>query len=147
MPPMYLFRSVLVALSSPKTFSGGLFMQRRTPGSGGSGGDASPPDSKAWRRAHEVVFVDPSGWLNLAAGVSRAALAQARACAARSLQLLSAGSPEAFDAVFLARSRQAALCDYWFHVRAPDAEPAAAPAGDGDSASGGQLLQDQPAWR
>lgn len=142
MPAVYLFRSVLVALSSPKTFSGGLFMQRRSPGGTGSASDASPPDAKAWRRAFEVVFVDPSGWLNLAAGVSKAALAQARACAARSLQLLNAGSPEAFDAVFLARSRQAALCDYWFHVQVPEAEAAAA-GGDG----GGQLLRDQPAWR
>lgn len=138
MPAMYLFRSVLVMLSSPKTFSGSLCMQRSGP-SGGSSSDASPPDSKAWRKAFEVAFVDGSGWLNLAAGVSRAALAQARACAARSLQLLSAGSPEAFDAVLLARSRRAALCDYWFHVQLPGAEAA--------DAGGGQLLQDQPAWR
>ncbi|KAL4426966.1 hypothetical protein ABPG77_009527 [Micractinium sp. CCAP 211/92] len=141
MPAVYLFRSVLVALSSPKTFSGGLFMQRRSPSGTGSASDASPPDAKAWRKAFEVVFVDPSGWLNLAAGVSKAALAQARACATRSLQLLNAGSPEAFDAVFLARSRQAALCDYWFHVQVPEAEAGTA-GGDG-----GQLLRDQPAWR
>jgi hypothetical protein len=34
------------------------------------------PDAKAWRRNHEVVFVDGSGWLNLAGGMTKAALQQ-----------------------------------------------------------------------
>ncbi len=71
---MHLFRTTLVALSNPKTFSSGLFMQRAAAGSGG--GTASPPDAKAWRRAFPVVFVDGSGWLNLAAHMSKAALTQ-----------------------------------------------------------------------
>ena len=144
MPAMHLFRSVLVALSSPKTFAGGLFMQwQPVEGSTSSGSSsASPPDSKAWRRQFEVVFVDSSGWLNLAAAVSKAALAQARTCASRSLRLLNGGTPDAFDSVLLARQRQAALCDYWFHVRAP------ANAAAGSSGSSKEELQrDQPAWR
>lgn len=139
---MHLFRAVLVTLSRPRTFTPGLFMQRRVPASAG----AVPPEAKAWRRAFEVVFVDSSGWLNLAAAVSRSALAQARGAASRSLQLLSGGAPEAFGAVFLARQQRAALCDYWFHVALPGG---AAAAGSGGSGGGGcqDLQQDQPAWR
>lgn len=134
MSAMHLVRTVLVALSGPKTFSGGLFMARR------GHSVTTPPDAKAWRRAFEVVLVDPSGCLNLAASVSKAALAQARGAAAHSLALLNAGGPEAFDAVFASRRRQAALCDAWFHVRVP---PPPLPA-DGYSR---ELLADQPAWR
>lgn len=154
MTAMHLFRTVLVALSGPKTFTPGLFMQRRAIRGAVVSGDApSPPTSKAWRRAFGVVFVDPSGWLNLAASLSKSALAQARDCAARTLQLLNAGTPEAFDSVFLARRRQAALCDYWLHVRVP--QPAAAggpstPGTPGGGIGGGHstdLLRDQPVWR
>lgn len=162
MNAMHLFRTVLVAISNPKTFSTGLFMQRRQPGTSAANGSgsaaATPPDSKAWRRRFEVVFVDSSGWLNLAASLSKAALAQARATAARSLQLLNSGTPEAFDAVFLARQRQAALFDYWYHVEVPHAAaPEAADsapgkeanghAASGSGAGGGDLQQDLPAWR
>lgn len=156
MPAMHLFRSVLVTLANPKTFSRGLLMQWRHP-SGTPAGDAAPPDSKAWRKAFEVAFVDSSGWLNLAASVSKAALAQARAAAARSLKMLSAGTPESFDAVFLARQRQAALCDYWYHVQLPEASSGGSDGANGAAANGaaangsggaaGELLRDQPAWR
>lgn len=131
MTAMHLVRTVLVALANPKSFAGGLYMQRR----GDGGGEA-----KAWRRSFDVAFVDPSGWLNLAASLSKSALAQARDAATRSLALLNTGTPEAFDAVFLCRRRQAALCDYWFHVRAPPLAPDA----DGYSR---ELLRDQPSWR
>jgi hypothetical protein len=147
MPAMHLLRTALLALSAPKTFTPGLIMQWRQPG-GGGGPAVPPPDVKAWRKAFEVVFVDGSGWLNLAAGVSRSAVAAARGAAARSLRLLSGGSPAAFDAVFLARQRQAALFDYWFHVKVPPT--AAAPTAPAAAASGSgsqQLLSDQPGWR
>lgn len=153
MTAMHLFRTVLVALSSPKTFTPGLFMQRQAPG--GSPGATQPPEAKAWRRVFEVVFVDGSGWLNLAAAVSKAALAQARGAAARSLLLLNAGTPEGFAAVFLARQRRAALYDYWFHVWVPPQQAAAAEEGHGaanGTGSGGgstaqELQHDQPSWR
>eukprot|EP00887_Chlorella_sp_A99_P002636 scaffold6.g2636.t1 len=140
MSPMHLFRTVLVALSSPKTFSGGLFMQRRmgdeAQGQQGKIEAAAPPDAKAWRRAHEVVFVDPSGWLNLAAGVSAAALGGARAAASRALASLNAGTPEGFAAVFLAGQGFASQWDYIYHVTLAQEEEGAA-ALDGD----------EPSWR
>lgn len=72
MSAMHLFRTVMVALSNPKTFSKGLHMQRSAAGAAGP----SPPQPKAWRQHFDVVFVDGSGWLNLAAHVSKAALVQ-----------------------------------------------------------------------
>lgn len=115
MDAMHLFRTVLVTLASPTALTTGLFMQRRVlDGTRSVAAATAPlPTSKAWRRAFEVVFVDPSGWLNLAAPLSKSALALARDCAARSLDLLNTGTPEAFDAVLLTRRHQAALCDYW----------------------------------
>ena len=153
MGPMHLFRTVLVALSSTKTFGSGLFMrpwqqQQQGDGSAGSSGTAAaaaaPPDGAAWRRRHEVVFVDSSGWLNLAAGVSKAALAQARACASHSLALLNGGTPEAFEAVFLAPNSLAGLWDYWYHVQLP--EEAEQQQQEGRQAAAA-LQSDQPSWR
>lgn len=66
-------RAVLAALAAPGTFARGVFMAPCA----SSGLPPAPPRS-AFRRAFEVVFVDASGWLNLAARVSRSALAQVR---------------------------------------------------------------------
>lgn len=110
MPAMHMLRLVLMMLCNPKTFSRGLFMLRRSLGKAAGGaasgvGAAPPPDTRTWRKSFEVVFVDSTGWLNLAASMSKAALAQACAAAAYSIQLLNMGTPEAFDAVFATRQR------------------------------------------
>lgn len=155
MTAIHLFRSVLVALTDPKTFSPALLMRRRdTSGSGASrSADAAqqPPEAKAWRRTFDLALVDASGWLNLAAGVSRAAAAAARDAAARTLQLLNSGTPDAFAAAFLTPQPRAALCDYWFHVRMPPAPDGGAEAGAAQQNGGqgrcGDLLRDQPSWR
>lgn len=149
MSAAHLFRTVLVALASPSTFSPALLMRHRPLTE--TGAAAEPPAAKAWRKAGPAVFVDPTGWLNLAASLSAAGLAQARDCAARCLQLLRGGSPEAFGAVFLLRRRQAALCDYWVHVRLPPAQRVPTPDAGSRLGSLGhgtrELLQDVPAWR
>ncbi len=110
MPAMHMLRLVLMMLANPKTFSRGLFMLRRSLGKAAGGaasgvGAAPPPDSRTWRKSFEVVFVDSTGWLNLAASMSKAALVQARSAAAHSIQMLNLGTPEAFDAVFATRQR------------------------------------------
>lgn len=157
MTAIHLFRSVLVALADPKAFTPALLMRRRAlPGSSTPAGDAQqpgaaqPPEGKAWRKAFDVCLVDGSGWLNMAAGVSKGALAAARDAAARTLQLLNGGTPEAFAAAFLTLQPRAALCDYWFHVRVPPgggAAPGAAQQQLEGQASRGDLLLDQPSWR
>lgn len=110
MPPMHMLRLVLMMLANRKTFAGGLFMLRRSLGkaAGGSAsgvGAAATPDARAWRKAFEVVFVDSTGWLNLAASLSKAAVKQARQAALYSIQMLNLGTPEAFDAIFGTRQR------------------------------------------
>ena len=74
MSALQAVRGVLVALAAPETFARGVFMAR-----GADCGLPPPPPRSAFRRAYEVVFVDASGWLNLASYVSRSALAQVRA--------------------------------------------------------------------
>ena len=66
-------RAVLAALAAPATFHRGVFMARRA-----DGGLPPPPPRKDFRGAYAVVFVDASGWLNMAAHMSGSALAQAR---------------------------------------------------------------------
>ncbi|PRW05744.1 nucleolar 6, partial [Chlorella sorokiniana] len=157
MPAMHMLRLVLMMLANPKTFSRGLFMLRRSLGKAAGGaasgvGAALPPTPRTWRKSFEVVFVDSTGWLNLAASLSKAALAQARTAAAHSIQMLNLGTPEDFDAVFATRQRLAATCDYWFHVRPPPAVPSVDETGRvlplrGYGSGNEELLQDVPAWR
>ena len=68
-------RGALAALAAPETFARGVFMARGAD----RGLPPPPPRRSAFRRAYEVVFVDATGWLNLAAHMSRSALAQVRA--------------------------------------------------------------------
>jgi len=76
MSALQVTRAVLAALAAPATFKRGLFMARRA-----DGGLPPPPPRKDFRGAYAVVFVDASGWLNMAAHVSGSALAQARPAA------------------------------------------------------------------
>ena len=75
-----LLRSALAALANPATFSKGLFMTWRQQSEEDEGAGApaprQPPMQAAWRRHCPVVFVDATGWLNLAGSMSKAALAQ-----------------------------------------------------------------------
>ncbi len=71
MSPLQAARAVMQALSNPATFSRGVAMQRRDCAAAGQ-----PPAAAVWREQHGTVFVDPSGFLNLAAHVSQSGLAQ-----------------------------------------------------------------------
>lgn len=75
MKPLQIMRAVLNALRQPSLFSKGTAMQRRSPTE--SAGSASPPSPAAFRRHHAAVFVDRSGHLNLAAHLSKTAIAEA----------------------------------------------------------------------
>lgn len=123
MSAMHLFRTTLMALHNPKTFNGKapLSMQRTSLRLENGKVAPAPPLSKAWKAAgDEVVFMDSTGWQNLASNISLAALKQAQACAKRTAALLSASAgPDAFDAVFLARHSLASLYDVWYKVSVP----------------------------
>ena len=75
MSHVQLLRAILHGLADPRSFSQGLFMQWGE-SQGSRAGTA--PSQQAMRKAFEVVFVDGSGWCNLAAHVSKSALQQVR---------------------------------------------------------------------
>ena len=75
MSHVQLLRAILHGLADPRSFSQGLFMQWGE-SQGSRAGTA--PSQQAMRKAFEVVFVDGSGWCNLAAHVSKSALKQVR---------------------------------------------------------------------
>ena len=75
MKPLQVMRAVLNALKQPSLFSKGTAMQRRPLEA--SAGSAPAPSPAAFRRHHAAVFVDPSGHLNLAAYLSKSAVAEA----------------------------------------------------------------------
>ena len=75
MKPLQMMRAVLNALRQPSLFSKGTAMQRRS--LEGAAASAPPPSPAAFRRHHAAVFVDPSGYLNLAAHLSKSAIAEA----------------------------------------------------------------------
>ncbi len=75
MSHVQLLRAILHGLADPRSFSQGLFMQwAEAPGPRA----ATAPSQESMRKAFEVVFVDRSGWCNLAAHVSKSALKQVR---------------------------------------------------------------------
>ena len=73
MSHVQLLRAIFHALADPRTFSQGIFMQW---GNAQGSQKATTPSQQAMRKAFEVVFVDSSGWCNLAAHVSKSALKQ-----------------------------------------------------------------------
>ena len=73
MSRVQLLRAIFHALADPRTFSQGIFMQwSELQGNQ----KATAPSQQAMQKAFEVVFVDSSGWCNLAAHVSKSALKQ-----------------------------------------------------------------------
>jgi U3 small nucleolar RNA-associated protein 22 len=118
-----------MALHHPKAFAkDALAMQRISVDLSSS----PPPPVKAYRSAsiatsntslNEVIFLDASGWLNLASYISSGALKQAQVCAKRTAALLSVSAgPDAFDAAFLAGYPFVSLYDVWYKVAIPAVE-------------------------
>jgi U3 small nucleolar RNA-associated protein 22 len=122
---MHLFRTTLMALHNPKTFAKDVLQMQRasTLVSASNSADAPPPPPlKSYRTSgiNEVIFLDSTGWLNLANYVSSAALKQAQICAKRTAALLSVSAgPDAFDAAFLAGCPLSSVYDVWYKVTIP----------------------------
>ncbi|KAG1665156.1 hypothetical protein FOA52_005537 [Chlamydomonas sp. UWO 241] len=152
------FRAVLHALSDAAGLPKGLAIARDAAAAAALGAPsaAAPPTLSAFRSAFDAVLVDPTGWINLAACVTKAALAQTAAAAAATLQLLTspADADEAFAAALLHRGSTASAFDYVWRVRVPAPTQAAGSSarldGDGGDGDGGQastLVHDVVAWR
>jgi len=71
MTPVQILRAVLKCLSDERTLKPSYFMER-----GPEGGSPLPPPPLNFRGSAEVIFVEPSGWVNIAAHASKAALIQ-----------------------------------------------------------------------
>jgi U3 small nucleolar RNA-associated protein 22 len=85
---------------------------------------AAPPLSpaqKVFKANFEVVLVDFTGWINVAAHMTRGSLAHAQLVARRTLELLNAPADpdEAFAAALLTRSNPAAAFDYHWRITLP----------------------------
>ncbi len=74
MSPLQMARAVMQTLSKEGMFSRGVAMQRRDPGAPGQ-----QPAANVFRERHGTLFIDPSGFLNLAVHLSQSGLAQVRA--------------------------------------------------------------------
>jgi U3 small nucleolar RNA-associated protein 22 len=83
---------------------------------------AAAAAAAAARKAFDVVLLDSSGHLNLAANVSKSTLQMAQMAAARSLAILNRADlePDAvFGAVFRPAQGLAGVFDYWWSVELP----------------------------
>jgi len=74
MKPLQIVRAVFNALQQPTLFSKGIAMQRSSPQD--SPATSANPSPAAFRRHHSAVFIDASGYLNLAAHLSKSAMAE-----------------------------------------------------------------------
>ena len=125
MTSLQMFRCLLTALSDPNGLSKGLSMAREDPGAPDSlatSPSAHPPSVAGFRKhGHCVVFLDPSGWLNLTAGMSASGLNQVVVAAKHALALLQSplDPEEAFSAVFLTPASPASSFDYHWKIQLP----------------------------
>lgn len=125
MTSLQIFRCALHSLSDPSGLSKGMSMAREDPLgplSLPTSSSAHPPSISGFKKhGHPVVFLDPSGWLNLTAGLSASSLAQVAMAAKHALSLLqSPNDPEeAFAAVFLTPTSPASLFDYHWKIQLP----------------------------
>ncbi len=71
MTPVQIMKAVLKCLADERTLKPSYFMERGT-----EAGEPPPPPPMNFRGSAEVIFVEPSGWLNIAAHLSKAALIQ-----------------------------------------------------------------------
>ena len=105
MTPLQLMRAVIAALAKAATFAKGLVMARQQ-SLNADAGTILQPHAAAFRQHHSVVWVDPSGHLNLAAHVQPSTLAQVRVtcegCKCRSCML--AGGSQTHHTALLRRA-------------------------------------------
>ncbi|KAG2441964.1 hypothetical protein HYH02_009758 [Chlamydomonas schloesseri] len=156
MSALQAFRAALALLADGAAWSKGLVLARHQAGLQAAGVPAAQlaaaPPVSAFKSQNAVVFVDFTGFANVAAHMTKGGLAHAQHVARRTLALLDAPADpdEAFGSVFLSPACPAAAFDYQWAVRLPPAAhwpwpsaPSAAATGAGadeDGGSGGSSL-------
>ena len=77
MSPIQIFRAVLASFSDGKTFNPSYFMTRaEQPSESEDKPNALAPPPAGFQGSSEVVFVETTGWLNIACHLSRSSLIQ-----------------------------------------------------------------------
>ncbi|GIL57828.1 hypothetical protein Vafri_13058 [Volvox africanus] len=172
MTAIQVFRAALQLLADGPSWSKGMSLSRQVDGLEGKLQHCAPPAMQVFKANFQVVFLDFTGWLNVAAYMTRGSLAHAQLVARRTLDLLTAPADpdEAFAAVFLTTANPAAAFDYHWRIRLPAGalwpvvkagdgakgrqqlgeknSELTAPPGEAEGFSfGGILFRDQMLWR
>ncbi|GFR51741.1 hypothetical protein Agub_g14187 [Astrephomene gubernaculifera] len=123
MSVLQVFRAALQLLADSGAWSKGLALGRVEGGAAGSlPAGVTPPTMQCFKAHHQVVFLDFTGYLNVAAHMTRGSLAHVQLLARRTLDLLIAPADpdEAFAAALLTPlSSPAAAFDYHWRVSLP----------------------------
>ncbi|GLI63249.1 hypothetical protein VaNZ11_006146 [Volvox africanus] len=121
MTALQVFRAALQLLADGPSWSKGLSLGRQVDGLEGKVQHIAPPAMQVFKANFQVVFLDFTGWLNVAAYMTRGSLAHAQLVARRTLDLLTAPADpdEAFAAVFLTTANPAAAFDYHWRISLP----------------------------
>lgn len=144
MGPLQMVRAALQRLSGgPSSLQKGIFAAA-APGAAAGANTSSrllppPPPAASFKAAgYEVVLVEPTGWLNVTANVSRSMLAYAAAAAKRTLDILDKplDADQAFAAAFLSPASAADAFDYQWRVSLPQQQEQAT-----------TICQDRILWR
>lgn len=70
MTSVQMLRAIFKSLSDPKCFKSPIFLERA------ESGLTAPPAYAAFKEASDCVFVDSSGWRNLADHIGKSAIQQ-----------------------------------------------------------------------
>ncbi|GLC36668.1 hypothetical protein PLESTM_000487400 [Pleodorina starrii] len=120
MTVLQVFRAALQLLADGPAWTKGLVLARQE-ADGAMKNTPTPPPLQTFKAHFPVVFVDFTGWLNVASHMTRGSLAHAQLLARRTLDILNAPADpdEAFAAALLTTSSPAAAFDYHWRVTLP----------------------------
>ncbi|GIL78350.1 hypothetical protein Vretimale_7699 [Volvox reticuliferus] len=121
MTALQVFRAILQLLVDGSAWTKGLALGRQVEGLEGKLQHSAPPAMRVFKANFQVVFLDFTGWLNVAAHMTRGSLAHAQLVARRTLDLLTAPADpdEAFAAAFLTTANPAVAFDYHWRISLP----------------------------
>ena len=122
MDAQHLVKGALTLLSEPSTFSAGFCA-------------AEHQNLTKWKRTFPVVFLGPCGHVNIAARVSKSALAEFIHEAKLSAAVLEKGGRTAFEQVFLVSMYPAVRFDVHMHITLSRDETAVSGSCDNDMVS------------
>ncbi|KAG2496823.1 hypothetical protein HYH03_005229 [Edaphochlamys debaryana] len=150
MSALQVFRSALGLLADAPAWAKGLALGRQEAAGLGLPANATPPPLSAFKAHHQVVFVDFTGWANVAAHMTRGSLSYAQMLARRTIEILDrpADPDEAFASALLTSAAPGAAFDYQWRVVLPQTGTGSWPWKEGAAVGAeGRWCRDRPLWR